>query len=135
MGSVPNQRHRALRPVQQRPAVEQRPFQPGLRLVDQAEYLRRHALDRQARQQLVSISWRAPAGRVPAVVDDDNDVDEGAILDRVMHDMSFAAEPQMDQWRAEFWWRLFCRQERPPGGAPGKARRLAITHARAHHRP
>ena len=135
MGSVPNQRHRALRPVQQRPAVEQRPFQPGFRLVDQAEYLRRHALDRQARQQLIAASRRAPARRVPAVVDDDDDIDEGAVLDRVVHDMGFAPEPQMDQRRAEFRRRLLGRQQRPPGGAPGKARRLAITHARARDRP
>ncbi len=64
-------------------------------------------------------------GAFPVVVSDDDDVDQVAALDRVVHEMGVAPEPQMDQRLAEFRRDVFRRHERAPGGAAGKARRLA----------
>ncbi len=113
MGGVAEKRDRSLRPAQDRLAVVERPFQPSLGRADQRKRLRRPIARGKSRQQIGTRSRLAPAGRVPVVVHDDDDVDEAAALDRVVHEMGVAAEPEMDQRLGEF---------RRPHRSPERAR-------------
>ena len=97
MGGVAEQRHRSLRPMPQRRPVVQCPFQPRFRQSDERARLRRPALCGKARNKVGAACRLAPAGRVPAIAGDDDNVDGRARLDRIMHEVSVAAEPQMDR--------------------------------------
>ena len=55
---------------------------------------------------------------------DGDDIDEAAGLDRVVHEVRFAAEPEMHQWLAKFCRHRIGGNKCAPGGAVAKRRRL-----------
>src|SRR3954465_13590859 len=65
---------------------------------------------------------------------DDDDVDELAALDRVMHEVGVDAEPEVHQGLAEFTRHALCRDRGAPGGAMRKAGRRQ-TEVRGDARP
>ena len=81
----------------------ERPFAPALRQRKQrrARTSAQASAPKRARMSC-AIGRVAPAGLAPIVAQDGDDVDEAAALDRIVHQMGIAAEPEMDRGRAEF---------------------------------
>ena len=132
VGGVPDQRHRAGAAAKRRLAVVQRPFQPLVGDRDQRARLFGPGPAREMAQDFGAVAGGRPAGLLPFVVHDADDVDEAAAFDRIMHEMGVGPEPQMHQRLAEFLRHRVGRHQRAPGGAVAEARRLlALQCARA----
>ena len=86
-------------------------------------------------QNLVAVAGGGPAGSIPFVMHDADDVDQPSALDRIVHEMRVVAEPQMHQRLAERGRHGVGRRQRAPGGATGKARRALAADLRAQGRP
>src|SRR5215510_15475652 len=86
-------------------------------------------------EELARCAWRVPAWLAPVVVHDGDDVDHAAGLDRVVHQMSVVAEPEIDGRIGEVPRCGFGRHERAPCGVAGSARGCAMAEALAQCRP
>src|SRR5438270_4709283 len=93
------------------------------------------AIRTEALEEVAALSRCIPAGLVPAVAHNGNHVDQRPALDRVMHKMGVAAEPENDGGSRELGRRRCGGGERAPGAMACKPRLVSVSEALTQSRP
>ena len=114
---------RPLRPVLDRRAVAQHPHLPGVDLLQQRAH--RLALVRKARVQLGRIAVGVPAFLVAVGVEHDDEVEQLAAAQRIMHQMGLLAAPD-DHLRQAVFLRPFGGRQHGAIGDVAGHHRLAV---------
>src|SRR3974377_98517 len=133
MGSIPDQRPRAHAATERSRAVVERPLQPLLRSRDQIARLVGPGPAGEMSQDLAAVPGRRPAGALPDVVYDGDDVDQSVALYRIVHEMRIEAEPKMHQRRAKFFLYGIRRHQCAPGGPAAVVRGALVWQGLARH--
>src|SRR5215468_12061474 len=135
VGRIPQQGDGALAPTGKGWSVVKRPFLPVLRRGKERARDRRPHRRAVAGEDFRALAGRAPSGLAPVVAYDGNDVDEAAAADRIVHEVSPGAEPEIDRRRPQFRHQRVGGSKGAPGGAAGKARLPPMAEALAQARP
>src|SRR5262245_15942118 len=134
VGRIPQQCDGALAPTGKRWSVVERPFLPVLRRGKERARDRRPHRRAVTGEDFRALAGRTPPRLAPVVAYDGNDVDEAAAADRIVHEVSPGAEPEIDRRRPQFWYQRVGGSKRAPGGAAGKARLPPMTEVPAQAR-
>src|SRR5262249_58111937 len=78
-----------------------------------------------------ALAGRAPPRLAPVVAYDGNDVDEAAAANRIVHEVSPGAEPEIDRRRPQFRHQRVGASKGAPGGAAGQTRLPPLSEALA----
>src|SRR5262249_60795897 len=121
MRRIAEERDRTLAPASEWRAVVERPFLPLRRGLEEVVRRRVPRPGRKAIEQFRPRASGGPAGLLPVVTQDGDDVDHAPGLDRIVHEMGAAPEPEVDRGRREAGGRGVGRNQSAPGDVARKA--------------
>src|SRR5262249_61739243 len=126
MRRIAEERDRTLAPASEWRAVVERPFLPLRRSLEEVVRRRVPRPGRKAIEQFRPRASGGPAGLLPVVTQDGDDVDHAPGLDRIVHEMGAAPEPEVDRGRREAGGRGVGRNQSAPGDVAGETRPRAM---------
>ena len=125
MRRVAEQGHGAMTPARQRRTGQERPVTIAFRAADQRAERRRPLVFRQSLRHVGAAARRDGSVRRRFFKDNDN-IDDRAVAQRIMHDMRAGQQPEMALNRPQGVGRAFGGNQGPPGAGARINRRIGL---------